>query len=124
MKKINSIFFILLIGFFSIITPVLAQEYNQPENVEFGHRQCKKVLSQEQNKLLQETLGGNQTIQLLEVKILSGEHKGKTIQIQNQLTSHPAYDIKVKEGTRVILDIENRDHNAFSSLQMLSGCLV
>ncbi len=48
-----------------------------------------------------------QTKQDLTVKILSGDFKGQTIELENILTGNPYYDIKLKKGVKVILHVED-----------------
>lgn len=44
--------------------------------------------------------------QLVTVEILSGPHKGQTVQIVHTLTGHPYYDLQVHPGNRVILQAD------------------
>ena len=107
--KNKTVLLILIIMFFTLILPVKAQEENTPathDNSDYATGRVLNVVSQGQNKALQESFGGNQTAQLVKVKILDGKYKGKIINVQNQLTSSPAYDINVKNGMRVVLDVE------------------
>lgn len=109
MKKLSG-FLILACIVFSFILPVKAQDItysSHSDNFEYANGRVLKVISETQNKILQESLGGNQTAQLVKVKILNGKYKGKIVNITNQLTSNPAYDIPVSQGRRVILDIDN-----------------
>lgn len=50
-----------------------------------------------------------QTKQSVEVKVLSGEHKGEKIITDNVLMGNPAYDINLKKGDKVILHVEKSD---------------
>jgi len=63
-----------------------------------------KVLSEKHDKELERLFETEQIIQTLNVKVLTGDMKDKDIRIQNYLTSNPEFDIKVKEGDRVILE--------------------
>lgn len=47
-----------------------------------------------------------QAKQSVEVKVLTGPHKGDKVIIDNELMGNPAYDIKLKKGDRVILHAE------------------
>ena len=49
----------------------------------------------------------SQTKQAIEVKLLNGEFKGETIELDNMLTGNPYYDIKLKPNTKVILHAED-----------------
>lgn len=53
--------------------------------------------------------GFAQTKQIAEVKILSGEFKGETVNLENILTGNPYYDIKLKKGIKVILHTEENN---------------
>lgn len=111
MKRILILFIILL----SCLS-CKAQEVSSHEDVQYATGIVQKIISETQNKTLQESLGGEQITQKLLVKVISGENKGKTIEIENQLTSNPAYDINVKPGDRVILDIEKQNKDTFFNI--------
>ena len=49
----------------------------------------------------------SQTKQRILVKLLSGEFKGETVELDNMLTGNPYYDIKLKKNTTVILHAED-----------------
>lgn len=49
----------------------------------------------------------SQTKQLAQVKILTGEFKGETVELENVLSGNPNYDIKLKKNTRVLLHTED-----------------
>lgn len=51
----------------------------------------------------------NQVKQSVEVKILTGTHKGEKFLIDNILMGNPAYDIRLKTGNKVILHAEQAD---------------
>jgi len=118
----------LIVVFLGLLSPIYAQ--NNPDNVQYASGIVQSIVSETENKTLQESLGGNQVLQLVKVKILNGKFKGKVVEIENQLTSNPAYDIKVKPGSRVILDIEKQgntldinisDKDRVPALLILSG---
>ncbi len=50
-----------------------------------------------------------QTKQEVLVRLLSGEFKGETVELENILTGNPYYDIKLKKGVKVILHAEDND---------------
>ena len=52
-----------------------------------------------------------QTKQNVEIKILTGTHKGEKIIIDNVLTGNPAYDINLKKNEKVILHVEQNQGN-------------
>lgn len=104
----NKKIFVLLISLFIFISPVFAQEtmdklilpsqVGQVESVEtFGH--------------VKPTPGGElqQVRQSVEVKILSGSHKGEKVFIDNMLMGNPAYDINLKKGDKIILHAEQEN---------------
>lgn len=95
----------LIILFLSAILPSFSQDENEinPENVT---ARVIEVIYEKPNLELEETFHQKQTVQRVRLKVLDGSYKGKTITIDNQLTSSPVYDIKVKEGDRVLLDVE------------------
>lgn len=51
--------------------------------------------------------GFAQSKQEVNIKLLSGEDKGKNIVLENILTGNPYYDINIKKGTKVIIHVEN-----------------
>jgi len=121
----------VLFVFLNFLSPVYAHTHE--ENVQYASGIVQSIVSETQNKTLQESFGGNQAIQTLKVKIMNGDYKGKTVEVQNQLTSNPAYDIKVQPGDRVVLDIEKNgshldinisDRERFPSLLILSGIFI
>ena len=67
-----------------------------------------------------------QTKQEVKVKLLSGEFKGETIELQNILTGNPYYDIKLKKGVKVILHAENDGDGIVYSIEDIkrAGTLV
>lgn len=104
MKKIKffMIFFILIFNAFSVraseinhLPPVLPSQVGQVLSVEtFGD-----IKSSPDGEL-------NQVKQSVEVKILTGSHKGEKVIIDNMLMGNPAYDINLKKGDKVILHAE------------------
>lgn len=55
--------------------------------------------------------GLKQTRQSVELKILTGNHKGEKVIIDNVLTGNPAYDINLKPNEKVILHVEETNGN-------------
>ncbi|OGI16679.1 MAG: hypothetical protein A2287_03995 [Candidatus Melainabacteria bacterium RIFOXYA12_FULL_32_12] len=111
MNKFKLFLSFLIISFLMIILPSYGQntgKESMPLKLEYAVGKIQEISSEKENKLLHETLGGIQTTQTVKVKIISGKHKGETVETQNQLTSNPAYDIKIKPGSRVILEIEEK----------------
>lgn len=110
MNKLKSLFLLLVImcGF---IMPAFADEGAD-----------KTILPSEVGQVLSvETFGDitpspngelKQVKQSVEVKVLTGSHKGEKVIIENMLMGNPAYDIKLKNGDRLILHAEQSDGGA------------
>lgn len=109
MKKI----ILILITVFCLTMPALAQG-NSPEN------QSNKPMLPSQIGQVEsiETFGNitpspegelKEVKQSVDVKILTGKHKGDKAIIENVLMGNPAYDIKLKKGDKVVLHVELSD---------------
>jgi uncharacterized membrane protein len=72
------------------------------------------VLSNKHDTDLERVFDSEQVVQILNVKVLTGDLKDKEIKIKNYITSNPAYDVKVKKGDRVILE-SNDDQEAIDN---------
>lgn len=104
---------LILIMFFCFTMPVFSQE-KSPEN-----KSNKPMLpSQIAQVEAVETFGNiapspegelKEVKQSVDIKILTGEHKGDKAIIENVLMGNPAYDIKLKKGDKVILHVEQDD---------------
>lgn len=106
MKKI----ILILILMFGFILPVLAQE-NMDNLVlpsEVGQVQSVESFGEQKFSPTGEL---NQVKQSVEVKILTGSHKGEKVIIDNMLMGNPAYDINLKSGDKVILHVERESTN-------------
>lgn len=105
-KKIIIIIFIFIL---CSIAPVFSKEEKQ----EILPSQIGQVLSVENFKEIAPSAEGElkQTRQSVEIKILSGSHKGEKIIIDNVLTGNPAYDINLKPDEKVILHVEQTNGN-------------
>lgn len=80
--------------------PVLKSEIGQVESVEtLGNIESSSAGELKQVK------------QSVEIKVLSGSHKGEKVFVDNMLMGNPAYDIKLKNGDKVILHLEQEDSN-------------
>ncbi len=103
--------FLLTIFSFIILalSPVLANQQDTSRNIEYSTGKVLEVISEKADKSLQESFGEKQLTQTLKVKVLKGSYKNKEYIIDNQLSGHPAYDIDLKTGDRVILEIEKTD---------------
>ena len=101
---------ITVLLFLFIANPVFAQENDfeaEPEiNVSYASGKVLEIISETSNKELEESFDMEQTVQLAKVFVLNGKYRGKVVEIENQLTSNPIYDINIKKDSRVILNIE------------------
>lgn len=107
MRKILNCFVIIFVAMTFLLPafgaeskekPVLPSQIGQVLSIEnFGN-----VSPSESEEL-------KQIKQSVEVKILTGHHKGEKFIIYNTLMGNPAYDIKLKPGTKVVLHAE-MDH--------------
>ena len=68
----------------------------------------------------------SQTKQTIQVRLLTGEFKGETVELDNMLTGNPYYDIKLKKNTKVILHAEDNGEGVEFSIEDIkrSGNLV
>lgn len=106
-KFVLGCFVISFLAMAFVILPVFAEESNKP------------VLPSEIGQVLSVETFGNitpspsgelkQVKQSVEVKILTGSHKGEKAIIDNMLMGNPAYDINLKKGDKVILHVEQAD---------------
>lgn len=60
-------------------------------------------------EIVSETIKSDTTVQVAKVKILNRDKKGTVVEITNTLTGNPAYDIVLKKGTRVTINVVERD---------------
>lgn len=102
MKKI----ILMLIMIFGLILPVFAQvenDHSPPLKSEVG-----QVVSIENVGDITSSPTGElkQIKQSVEVKVLTGTHKGEKIITENVLMGNPAYDISLRKGDKVILHVE------------------
>lgn len=106
--KISGLILILAMVFILKI-PALAQEepecYVEPE-ISYASGKVLEIVKEEENKELAASFQSDQIVQLVKIRILTGEYAGKTVEIENHLTSNPIYDINLKSGQRVLLNIE------------------
>ena len=59
----------------------------------------------------------SQTKQTIQVRLLTGEIKGETVELDNMLTGNPYYDIKLKKNTKVILHAEDNGEGVEFSIE-------
>ncbi|MBO8431304.1 YibE/F family protein [Spirochaetes bacterium] len=102
--------FLLLILFFNLcIMPVSALEMPDLPS-EVG-----KVESISYEDVTDGVQSENNVKQKVLVKILTGQFKGEEVELDNMLTSNPAYDIILNPGDRVILHVEAKNTEILSS---------
>ena len=67
-----------------------------------------------------------QAKQSVTIRLLSGEFKGETVELENILTGNPYYDIILKKGTKVILHTEDNGNGIEYSIEDIkrAGTLV
>ena len=113
----NLKYFIILLFTFVFTLPVFA------DNVRFFPSETGKVISVNYVDT-DETIA--QTKQIATIKILSGEFKGETVNIDNVLTGNPYYDIKLKKGVKVLLHVEDNGDGVEFSIEDIkrAGTLV
>ena len=59
----------------------------------------------------------SQTKQTIQVRLLTGEFKGETVELDNMLTGNPYYDIKLKKNTKVTLHAEDNGEGVEFSIE-------
>lgn len=112
MKKIILLFLglIFTLPIFAEETNILPSQTGMVENIQYVD--------------LEDNL--TQTKQVIQVKLLSGEFKGETIELDNMLTGNPYYDIKLRKNTKVILHAEDNGNGVEFSIEDVkrSGNLI
>ncbi len=129
MQKVIAI--IIFLSLLFLVNPNLskAQEYSSEINNPIATSYEKaKVLEIQDVKKQDPITGDNIIVQKVKLEILSGEHKGEKQNIENNLFGNPL-DLKVKEGDKVIIYIEEfaegsylvqiQDHYRLPSLVIL-----
>ena len=104
MKKL-----ILLIFSVFLLLPVMAEEGKILPS-ETGIVQNVQYVDLNENEV-------TQTKQAVQVKLLTGEFKGETVELDNMLTGNPYYDIKLKKNTKVILHAEDNGSGVEYSIE-------
>lgn len=107
---------LLIFCFFCFIIPVFAQDDSadaaSDANVSYVSGKVLQIISEKSNKDLEDSFHTEQITQTAKVLVLGGKYKGKIVNVENQLTSSPLYDIKIKPGNRVILSVEEHPKGA------------
>jgi len=120
---------LLVFCVFCLTMPVFAQEDNAASDakVDYVSGKILQIVSEKANKELEESFHTEQITQIAKVLVLSGKYKGKIINIENQLSSSPIYDINIKQGNRVILSLEETPKGAefyISDLERIPVLLI
>lgn len=105
--KIMKKFFFTLLFIFTLVLPVFADSEN-PSQEPVLPSEIGQVLSVETFGNIKMSPNGelNQVKQSVEIKVLTGPHKGEKAFVDNMLMGNPAYDINLKKGDKVILHAE------------------
>lgn len=72
---------------------------------EFVVGKVRKVGKLLDNRLLQKATGMQSQTQLVEIEILEGKMKGKTVIVPNEVTDNPSFNIRVSPQSEVVLSI-------------------
>lgn len=138
---INRFFsFLIIIVLAGLFLPAFAAENNRLQSdtavlpSEIGQIQSVETLGDVQDSPSGEL---KQVKQSVEVKVLSGPHKGEKVFVDNMLMGNPAYDIKLNKGDKVILHAEQEsmdngggvaffiaDKHRVGALYFLSGLFI
>lgn len=107
---------LLIFCFFCFIIPAFAQDDSadaaSDANVSYVSGKVLQIISEKSNKELEDSFHTEQITQTAKVLVLGAKYKGKIVNVENQLTSSPLYDIKIKAGNRVILSVEEHPKGA------------
>lgn len=94
MKKILLVFIAIIMSFLTVSADemqILPSQTGIVKNVEY--------VDLEEGDIVQ-------TKQTADIMLLKGDNKGSMIRVDNMLTGNPYYDIKLKEGAKVLLHVE------------------
>ncbi len=100
---------IIFITAFTLKMPVSGQDVPEPyvePDIFYASGKVLEIIKEQENKELAASFQSEQIVQLAKIQVLNGEYKGKILEIENHITSNPVYDIKLKPGQRVLLNIE------------------
>jgi len=107
MKKIFFTIFIFLLAAQS----VFAQEIEKPKELINSYYEKAEVLAVHEQKQISEF--GEENIQEVKVKILSGEKENQTITLQNTVANNP-YSISLEQDDKIVLYIEEFSDNTYN----------
>lgn len=83
-----------------------------------------EVENEEHDNALEEIFQSEQIIQNLKIKILSGDLSKQEFKLQNFLTNTPYFDIKLKKGDRILIDIDNITHEIYLATKDNSNIII
>ena len=99
--------FLIILFFTFIVLPVFA-DMNKDKVLKSELGRVEKI---EYEDIEQNYSEKSQVKQIVTVKLLTGEFKGKTTIVDNMITNNPYYDIFLKKGDKVILHAEFENGN-------------
>jgi len=115
LKLLKTFYLILIIAVCVTLSPIaMAQEeaaYVAPE-ISYASGKILEITDEKLNVELSASLQSDQITQYTKVQILNGKYKDKIVDIENNITSNPVYDIRLKPNQRVLMNIEETSGNA------------
>ncbi len=81
----------------------LGTVYGQSADIVSASQERGEVLEVKKEKSGKDII---EEIQIVKLRVLTGEHKGEVIEVENPLSGDPVYDIEVKAGDKVLLGLE------------------
>lgn len=98
--------FLMILAFFLSLNTVFAQDLPEEHKTFYAKGVVQELEVDNKNDELDSAFMSQQIRQILGVKILTSELKGQSVQVENYLSNNPLYDIDVKKGDRVLLEID------------------
>jgi uncharacterized membrane protein len=100
------ILLLLCVGFSQSVIAQESTGLSSVDNTDYTNAKVLQVSEKKISPILSQSLGANASVQKVTLRIQNGKYKGQIIQVENQLSSNKAYDIKVKKNDDVLLDVE------------------
>jgi len=94
---------------FPALAEMAPELYVEPD-ISYASGKVLEITKETNNEELAASFQSEQITQTANVQVLNGEYEGKIVKIENHLTSNPVYDIHLKPGQRVLLNIEKTDN--------------
>lgn len=111
MKQLLLIIFVFFVAFIPINKAFANDQFIENNYLEeLG--EIIEIIGETKDQSL-DSFNSNQIIQTVKVKILSGKLKGKVFISNNMLSGNPGYDIILKSGDKVILNIEQESNGKY-----------